>query len=124
MKIRKGFVSNSSSSNFIIAIKDSSKLEDELLSAFRLPQGYPIYSDSLTSEIVDVIIRGIHEEPESLSDVIEALGEDSSWAKLALQGYKIYYGSIWDDDYLKTFLVNSDIYLESENAVLEQSGGY
>ena len=43
MKVRKGFVSNSSSSSFIIATTAQQLTLDNLLEAFAVPEGSPLF---------------------------------------------------------------------------------
>jgi len=132
MKIRNGFVSNSSSSSFIIAWKGN--LEEELKKAFNLDgKDYPI--KDFNSEIPRTFINKIDGPNGSdIEDIIDNYGDEDSWleddypsilAQWKRAGYKIGFGELHDDDDdMERFLCNSEIEWDTENLKIKSEGGY
>ena len=71
MKMRNGFVSNSSSSSFIIGMKGN-LTKDKLLDIFNVPKDSVIYP--LVKELSSVIIEKA--EKESVEEYMDDLGYD------------------------------------------------
>jgi len=132
MKTRYGFVSNSSSSSFIIAFKgDEKEMRDKLSSIFEIQLGenYPIKS---MLPIGDVIADNVEDSIKTLNEWKNYYGNPNNpdeeyerFIKRLKEGWTIYTGSIPDDrNKLSTFLCNSDIEYEDDNLIIWQRGGY
>ena len=138
MKVRSGFVSNSSSSSFIIATKDRSldDLADELKIEFSNNPLAEIMKP-LVEEIVSTICSNAREMTlkEWLSDwgyaSIEEAKEDGSYygeklVSLFERGFKVYTGGFSDEctDGAETMLCYSKFKVERDDFYAEQDGGY
>lgn len=136
MKIRQGFVSNSSSSSFVVAWKGN--LRNELKKAFDIPLGdnYPIKSGF--GDFARILFNNVdNTKGMSKEDIISEFGYDEEeWedsdtyigmiAKWLDDGYKISFGSLTDEDgdSAETFLCMNDIDYESPNFIIKHAGGY
>lgn len=146
MKIRNGFVSNSSSSSFIVTMKNGEKMTKQtLLEAFDVKETSPLYkfaeelSDWIISNVEEKDIAGIYEEyvysdnSDSLTTekMIEEIIEDYSGIdrenleKIASKEYRYYSGSACNDsgDALESYLCDSDIKIDTDIIKIE-SGTY
>jgi len=133
MKIRFGFVSNSSSSSFIIAFKgNEDELREKLKNIFggTLPDKYPIKS---MPPIGDVVADNVEDDPiKTLKDWDDRYGDWNNpyenhvrFIKRLNEGWTVYYGGFDDDrSKLEKFLCNSDIDFEDEEILIWQKGGY
>jgi len=96
MKIRHGFVSNSSSSSFIIGVKTKQDLsEAALVDALGVPETSAL--SDFAKELAQFIVN--HAEEVTVEDMLynygidtldEAIEEDIVQAKLLKTGYKVY----------------------------------
>lgn len=136
MKIRQGFVSNSSSSSFVVAWKGD--LKKELKKAFDIPLGdnYPIKSGFCDFSGV-LFSRTDNTKGMTKEEIIEEWGYDEEdWedpdtyvgmvAKWLEDGYKVSFGSLTDEegDGIEAFLCMNDIDYESPNFIIKHDGGY
>ena len=131
MKIRFGFVSNSSSSSFIIAFKgNEDELREKLRNIFGIHQdNYPIKS---MSPIGDVVADNIDDPIKTLEDWDDFIGDLDNprenhvrFIERLKEGWTVYCGGFADDhNKLETFLCNSDIDYEDEEILIWQEGGY
>ena len=128
MKIRNGFVSNSSSSSFIIGYKCSDKdLNIELKEALKFPDNYPIKPNDDFSVILS---RAIDERFDTLDDYLDYCNNESNdvdkfIVHLLKDDYKVALGSVCnEDEYVEAFLCESDIHYKSDRLVIEKDGGY
>ena len=124
MKVRNGFVSNSSSSSFIVAYKGS--LNDELNKAFKLPQNFPIKNLNVTKLFENNTNEKFETVEEYLKFVEEDWDIDSEIPSLIKEGFNVIYGSFSSEsgDSLEYFLCESDINYKSENLIIKKEGGY
>ena len=131
MKYRGGFVSNSSSSSFIIAVRGEEKLNvDSLVGMFKVPQTSPLYN--IAVDMAQVMINRSHlfDEKEIVyqfgyKNLEEALKEGNRHAKLLTDGFTVYGGYASDEDGgIEAMLCNTEIDFESEDIVLYCEGGY
>ena len=128
MKVRNGFVSNSSSSSFIIGYKCSDKdLNIDLKEALKFPDNYPINPNDDFSLILS---RAIDERFDTLDDYLDYCNNESNdvdkfIVHLLKDDYKVALGSVCDEDeYAEAFLCESDIHYKSDRLVIEKDGGY
>lgn len=129
MKKRNGFVSNSSSSSFIIYYRGGKKdLRNNLEQIFELPTGYPI--DLSTRKLVKCFMQDLEEV-----DLLEKANDygwdkdDPDYLKLKSKlekGFQVYEGSFSSDsgDGMESFLCEASIKYESDLLIIEKEGGY
>ena len=131
MKIRNGFVSNSSSSSFIIYSKkelDISVLKD----LFEMPEGHPLedIGDAVAKTFMSNADR-INSWEEFVSDFYdedEALdcGGASVKAKLD-EGWFMYTGEFSNegyDDVMEDYLCDTTLNIDTPNLIIEHEGGF
>jgi len=131
MLIRTGFVTNSSSTNFLIISKEELS-EDYLLKklGFSPTSKVAIPANSLVSDIMSSAGQGLrwHDFDEINYDTVkEAFGDESANKYLALheKGYMSYWGyTSSDDNYLTSFMTtdhflidDADFYFDGRNCV-------
>ena len=105
MKIRKGFVSNSSSSSFIVAVKNGTL--KSVLNSMNKEMKYKLKGFPFT-EILDDVFQTILTHAEEVENVInenwngdsnEYWEENNVAKKLLDDGYKIYEVQVSSDEY-------------------------
>ncbi len=150
MKTRLGFVSNSSSSSFIIGFKGNTKPTKELLlNILKVPKDSPIYfiakkiaefflneiksSDKLTKKFYLDEYDYLFEE-----NYVESEEERLEIIKNELYGYeKKYFDKILSGDYsfyigmassesggIESLICDLDLDIETEDFILQKAGGY
>lgn len=131
MKYRAGFVSNSSSSSFIVAVRGDNKLDvDTLVSHFKVLQTSPLYDIAVGMAQVIVDRSRLYDEEEILyqfgySSIDEAVEDNNRHAKLLKEGYTVYSGYASDEDGgIEAMVCNTSMDYESEDIVLYSEGGY
>jgi hypothetical protein len=139
MKIRGGFISNSSSSSFVLALKDKNADLDKLFDEFKaeLPKDNPLvpFVELLIEDIISTI-RGRAAEKTAEEwlrdygyDSLESAKEDG-WseaikiAELYENGYKVYHGTFWDDtgDPAELMLCARSLNFETDDITLIHDG--
>jgi hypothetical protein len=128
MKLRFGFVSNSSSSSFVLVVKGDGKLtEQSLLKAFNVPESSPMYK--LTKKVVHFLVKESKKVPstellkyyyvddiEELSDYIQKAVKDGS---------TVYGGSACSNGGgIEQMICEMEFNYEDENIGLYKEGGY
>jgi hypothetical protein len=138
MKIRNGFVSNSSSSSFVVILKNGEELKkDNLIDVFGVDRTSPMYG--ITESIVDWIVDNL----EKMS--IEAIFDNYCWSDVEItteekmvmivedtnfdietlqkinEGvYSYYLGSASDEEYgIETLLCQTDLSINTEDIEIE-----
>lgn len=140
MKIRSGFVSNSSSSSFVIGIKGDKTL-GEFLDEHkdRLIAGLPeenalsgIVADLLEELVMEIVssANATFETEEDVRGLYMGDYDEDDWVptELALirRGFTVYRG-YWSDEgsgSMETMLCDRSLNFDSENFVIEHEGGY
>ena len=112
MKIRYGFVSNSSSSSFVIAVPKGTDIKAEIEKNFSLPKNHPL--TNIANDVIKQILNDINIDPrnkiKNLKDFKDEFGyEDEDYeedtgdefvesVKEGLKrGWEVYTGSFCDD---------------------------
>ncbi len=106
MKIRNGFVSNSSSSSFWIAAKELS--EEKILEAFKVPKSSPLrpLAEEMAHFFYAEVTTGWNGETKEPYTTIKMLCDDYGYdedeadkdlVELISQGFKIWHGLASDD---------------------------
>ena len=131
MKYRGGFVSNSSSSSFIIAVKNGDTVDErKLIDLFQVPESSPVYD--LVSKMASIMWNRakLMDEKEILYEsccktLDEAVDEGFKVAKLHKAGYTVYQGWASDEDGgIEAVICNTSIDFESPDLILQSDGGY
>jgi hypothetical protein len=147
MKVRSGFVSNSSSSSFIVIMKNGEKMTKKtLLEVFDIQEKSPLYgfakelSDWIVKNVEEMDIKSIHDnyvgnyqkknltEDDMIEEIIEDYGgiEKEMLEKIKTKEYRYYSGSASDDsgDGLETYLCESGINIDTDLIKIESGGSY
>lgn len=133
MKIRTGFVSNSSSSSFIIAAKGE-LTEDRVFDAMGVDEN-SMFS-SFAREIAGTLVREAYDTIKSVEDLLYIRGYDtlSEWheyydgsreEKWLAEGYTLHEGSASDqEDNAEYWICRNGIHLEADGLIVHCEGGY
>jgi len=140
MKIRNGFVSNSSSSSFIVIMKNGQKMTKEtLLETFDVKKTSPLYGFSndlskwIMNNVKEMDIKGIYENYVghldtnlSIEEIIEEIVEDSGinkekLKKVANKEIRYYEGSASSEsgDALEYYLYEGGLNIETDSIKIE-----
>jgi len=132
MKRRNGFVSNSSSSSFIVGFKGENNLKEKLMEGIEKNPLKPIIE-----KMVDCIVEKvtIYKDKksfiESEFDVIDEIDDRElkesypTIHNLFDKGFVVGYGYFSDDEYgLESALCYSDLHINDEDFFVEHDGGY
>lgn len=146
MKIRTGFVSNSSSSSFIVTMKNNKKLTKEiLLETFEVPETSPLYgfavdlAEWIIRNVKKDTIKSIHDdyignykkkqltEDQMIEEILEDYGgmEKEELEKIKSGEIVRYSCSAATDsgDALEEYICNSGMDIETDDIIIE-CGGY
>jgi hypothetical protein len=130
MKKRNGFVSNSSSSSFLMVVKrglDKTKIRELLKTKMRLTENS--FAIEISNRIIECIIRKLKET--SITKLKEDSFEDGDYydnitKKFQNLNVDIYEGRFCDDsgNSIETFLCEESLNFEDEDLYFEHEGGY
>lgn len=131
MKTRNGFVSNSSSSSFVIGY--TTKFIDDFKKDIEAYPDNPF--TCILQDVGECLDRNVDEKFTSLEDFLQSeyyeWNKDSkmvtTYIRLLKDGYKLAIGSIStesDYDLIDTYLCHKELKYKSENIYIETKGGY
>lgn len=140
MKVRSGFVSNSSSSSFVVAYRGGKpQLKRKINEAFRIkkPKNYPI-KDCDLGDFGQSVLDGLDDSQKYTSEVKfqKEWGEDSdNWFEpetfeklrgMIKAGFTVQMGEFPDDEEEITtaILCNSEILYEDDELYIQSNMGY
>lgn len=133
MRIRQGFVSNSSSSSFLLATKGE-VTQERLLGLFGVSKDSFLYSfaEEIAAFFSDVGGMEKFETVEELRQYHDWGSEERFRERYAQEitlienGWLIYNGSASDEAYdgVERWICNQRISFESDDLILETEGGY
>jgi hypothetical protein len=130
MKIRNGFVSNSSSSSFLVISKNGELTTDKLIEVFGVPEASPLYDMSceLASEMFHSCEElTLDEYAENYYDDLEEFKQESpkkyqEFVEGDKKGWKIYLGSADSCDQATLCELGFDY--EDDEIKIEKESGY
>lgn len=118
MKYRGGFVSNSSSSSFIIGYKgnlDGKKLKKAIVEALKVPKDSPLYF--IADEFANLFSGGTAYDREDW--------DDADAEKLIKKGFNVIIGSADDQgEPIEAMLCDIDLNYKSPDLVIIKDAGY
>ena len=131
MKIRQGFVTNSSSSSFVVVMKkdiSEDEVKEKIESLFVLDNKHPLYNFS--KQIVNSFLRELKSSGkfDSLQELFDYfyIDEDNEWTRLFVKYGNLRHGSFSDDTYdeCETWLCNNSLNYEDDDIIILHDGGY
>lgn len=133
MKIRSGFVSNSSSSSFLIYFKGTkNSLSDYLKKVFAINfnDTYPLKISG--KEIASTLEKNINDIIKTDEDLNYYIANNSidentvcNMRNYLNKGYSIFSGQLCSDsEPLEALLCDKDIAYEDDNLIIDHEGGY
>lgn len=126
MKIRNGFVSNSSSSSFIIAYKGILDCDEFTESVLLIPKKSPLFE--FGRNVIDKLFK-CSEEVSDVSDAVEegylSSDEGKDVEKMKADGFTVRAGSLSSEEWgLEGLLCDTDLNIKSDTLIIKHAGGY
>lgn len=129
MKTRNGFVSNSSSSSFLICIKKGEELSQEnILKTFEIGENSPLY------DLADNLAVYLSDNVKQMT--MDTIKNDYTWKgeiedygvkllELIQDGWDVYKGYASNEgDAIEAYLCDVELNIKTDNLILEKEGGY
>ena len=135
MKVRMGFVSNSSSSSFIIGVPKGTELSHKLI---KDALGIDLPKDNILKPLADKMVEILCDRSEKISaeelaadwgyDTVQELlkkQKKSDEAKLIEKGFDIYRGDVSSEEYgFESTMCDMKFDYESNSIVIKKEAGY
>lgn len=129
MKVRNGFVSNSSSSSFLICIKKGEELSQEnVLKTFEIGENSPLYN--MASELAGYLAENVGQiTMDTIKNDYTWKGEIEDYGikllELIQDGWDVYKGYASNEGgSIEAYLCDVDLNIKTDNLIIEKEGGY
>lgn len=126
MKIRNGFVSNSSSSSYVIAYKGELTSE-RILEAMEVSKNSPLYDIAIEMSKLFVSLGKKYTKITEAVEDEDFLYECPEMLEKMKEGFSICKGECSDENYgngMELAMVNLDFDYESEDLIIKKEAGY
>jgi hypothetical protein len=128
MKVRNGFVSNSSSSSFIFARHPDFPSAEDIFKLHYMPEHDGNPWAPIFNPIIKHFASALENEEMDLEEWYGPRGEEecmNKWWELKDAGWKIFTGSFSDEDgAMDAMLCDLDMHIDNPMYKLEKDGGY
>lgn len=123
MKLRNGFVSNSSSSSFIVATNNEITKE-YLLKLFKLEDGNPLYP--IAKQLATFIAESVSEmSAREIEEELTYACPKHIQEEIIKRKYKIYHGFACDDESgIERAFCEMDVNYADDDLIFYKEGGY